>query len=198
MLVRWIQWAKYLFVILVSSVLMSCAPQYETRYELTPPQTAAGLQCLKPCEAKAQQCNNSCAARYESCSAKAEQQAKLDMPKRMQEYEIALAVWQERYIRYVQDKTLYDMRRDQARAMRDLCISTQDNPRACPRPFKSWSARPVEPENKPVAPTLAAETKRIRDATCQLDCQCDAHYRSCYSSCGGGVKPQSICVKNCN
>ncbi|WP_020559047.1 hypothetical protein [Thiofilum flexile] len=198
MLVRWMQGIKYLLMLVIGSLLMSCAPQYETRYELTPPKTAVGLQCLQPCEAKAQQCRSSCSARYDSCSAKAEQQAKLEMPQRMQEYELAMDVWRARYQRYLQDKMFYDMRRDQARSMRNMCMSTPQNPRACPRfDYPHWG-RPSEPDDKPIAPTLASETKRIRKATCQLDCQCDTQYRSCYSSCGGGVKPQQICIRNCN
>lgn len=194
----WKFWIKSVFIVLVAGVLGSCAPTYETRYELTPPKTTAGLQCLKTCEVKAQQCNTSCAQRYSACSAKAEQQAKLEMPKYQQQYEVALAVWRERYSQYLQDKMFYDMRRDQARAMRDACEIVKGDRHECPRMGPHWSDRPDEPEDKPVAPTLAGVTKAIRDATCQSDCQCDNQYRTCYSSCGGGVKPQQFCVRNCN
>lgn len=199
MQIRWRVIMKYWFITLLSTLLLSCAPQYETRYELIPPKNVSALQCLKPCEAKLQQCNMSCTQRFDACSVKAAQQAQLELPKRMQEYEVALAVWRERYNHYLQDKMHYDMRRDQARAMRELCLSTQSDPKACPHtPHMAWSDRPIEPENKPEPPTLVSLTNTIREATCQRNCQCDDQYRSCYSSCGGGVKPHQICVKNCN
>ena len=91
------------------------------------------------------------------------------------------------------------MRRDQYRMMHEACRASGKEREECPAlPHFRQSDHPIDPGFKPQAPTLEAETKRIRDNTCQTDCQCDTAYRSCYSSCGGGVKPFPICVKNCN
>ena len=64
--------------LLALSLLASCAPVVETRYELTPPATAEGAQCVARCEAERAPCLQSCTRRERLCLNDAESRAMRD------------------------------------------------------------------------------------------------------------------------
>lgn len=187
-------------------LLTGCAPEYETRYELTPPASTSGLACLKSCEAKSRMCNLQCSQQYGQCSARAEQQAKRELPERIKEYETQLADWRREIDRYETDLQFYEMELRQRELQENLyhlsCERDGKDSHSCKHQHSilldmPLSTQPRYPGRAPEKPTLSSETARIRDLICSKECQCDDQYRQCYSSCGGTVKPYQFCIKNC-
>lgn len=187
-------------------MLLACAPRYETRYELLPPTTASGLACLNTCQANVQSCNQSCSSQYAQCSSKAAQQAAVELPERLKAYAAKEAEWKQAMARYETDLRFYEMalrqRELQEELRRTACARDGKDSVSCMEYSRLYHALPLQspplrPDRLPDVPTLASETARIRDLTCQQDCGCEAAYRQCYSSCGGTVKPIQVCVENC-
>lgn len=187
-------------------LLSGCAPQYETRYEFTPPSSTSGLTCLNRCEVQARTCNLQCHLQYNQCSVKAEEQAKVELPVKLREYDAQLATWEREKERYEADLRFYAMELRQRELQRDLyrlsCDRDGKTSNSCLHYQRLMSGMPViyeprRPNKMPEKPTLSSETARIRDLTCSNECQCDMQYRQCYTSCGGAVKPYQFCVENC-
>jgi hypothetical protein len=197
---------KWLFLLAGFWFLTGCAPQYETRYALTPPTSTGGLACLQGCEAKSRSCNLQCSQQYGQCSTRAEQQASNELPERVKEYDSKLAAWQQEMNRYETELRFYEMELHQREMQEDLRRLTCERDGKESASCRDHHARlhalsplstPDRPGSAPEKPTLANESARIRDLTCSNECQCDDQYRLCYSSCGGTVKPYQFCVQNC-
>ncbi|QQZ30773.1 hypothetical protein HMY34_19555 [Thiothrix subterranea] len=187
-------------------LLSGCAPQYETRYEFTPPTSTGGLSCLNRCETQTRTCNLQCNLQYGQCSAKAEQQAKAELPAKLSEYDTRLAAWQRERERYETDLRFYEMELRQRELQHDLrrltCDRDGKESASCLHHHSLLNGmsslnEPRRPDNMPEKPTLTSETVRIRELICSSECQCDTQYRQCYTSCGGAVKPYQFCVENC-
>jgi hypothetical protein len=187
-------------------LLAGCTPQYETRYAFSPPTSTSGLSCLNRCDVQTRACNTQCSQQYAQCSSKAATQAQAELPAQSAEYETRFAAWQREMDRYEADMRFYDMEVRQRELQRDLQQLTCDrdgkestncqHQHSLLRDIASLN-QPNRPASAPDKPNLASETARIRNLTCSNECQCDDHYRQCYTSCGGAVKPYQFCVQNC-
>ncbi|WP_154724311.1 hypothetical protein [Thiothrix nivea] len=197
--------SKWLFRWVGLVFLSACAPQYETRYELTPPTSTAGLACLNRCQTQTQACNQQCSQQYAQCGVQAGQQAKLALPGQLKDYDSKLNVWQNDMERYESDLRFYEMEVRQREVLADLnrfaCDRDGKDSASCVRHpsrlHSSWLYEPRSPGSPPSRPTLESETARIRNLSCSQDCKCDGQYRQCYASCGGTVKPYQFCTDNC-
>lgn len=198
---------NWYWLVLGVLLLTGCAPEYETRYELTPPASTGGLSCLNQCEGKSRMCNLQCTRQYDQCSVRAEQQARLELPERLREYDTKLADWKREMDRYETDQRFYEMELHQRQLQRELlhltCNRDGQKAESCFHQHSKYDSLPsmnppTSPGASPAQPTLSGETARIRDLTCSKECKCDDQYRQCYSSCGGAVKPYQFCVKNCS
>lgn len=187
-------------------LLTGCTPQYETRYAFSPPASTSGLSCLNRCDGQTRACNTQCSQQFGQCSAKAAQQAQVELPAKMTDYETRLSAWQREMERYETEQRFYAMELRQRELQHDLQRLT------CDRDGKASASclhhqgllhgmpllhEPNRPDSAPDKPDLASETARIRNLTCSNECKCDDDYRQCYTSCGGAVKPYPFCVQNC-
>lgn len=191
---------KVLLSLCAVLLLTACSPKYETRYELTPPKTTAGLAGIKSCDVKAQQCAQRCGEKYDQCSLKAQQEAAKVLPKMLHDYELELARWERRYSDYQRDLLLYRMMRD-LRTEHRHCKKDEKCNHSHRRYYDYFDypfIYPSSPGSRPSKPTLASVAAKIRKQTCRKDCGCQTQFRQCYSANGGLVKPHQVCVKNCN
>lgn len=192
---------KFLVFLLAIGLAGCVAPQYQTQYRLTPPTAAAGKICLTRCDAAARQCKNQCGVKLQQCALQASQQAKRDLPGKLEAWEREMAVWEHEMARYETDLQFWEMEMRQRRLMHDLL---RDRDRCRPgdrqcirhRPlggfgYDRWD-RPVSPGSAPKRPTLATESARIQEAICNDTCPCDDQYRLCYGSCGGLVQSYQV------
>jgi len=195
---------QLLFIILSSLFLSSCSPVYKIAYDLKPPTTAKGLTCIKGCQKQLQRCDQQCGLRFKQCSIKQEQQAKKLLPGLQHEYPQKMQAWQAARLRYERDLDWYEFRRDMAEARHeryiDSCISKDKKRSSCyshyaydPFPYN----RPNFDLPRPVRPTLASVSAKLRGLRCSQECGCKSKYRLCYTSCGGSVKSNKVCIKNC-
>lgn len=187
-------------------LLVGCAPQYETRYALTPPMSTSGLSCLSRCDTQTRACNLQCSQQYGQCSAKAEQQARTELPSQLSDYDTRFTAWQRENDRYATDLRFYEMELHQRELQEDLrritCERDGKESANCQQQYTlvhnlPFLNEPHHPDVAPERPNLATETVRIRALTCSNECKCDDQYRQCYSGCGGTVKPYQFCVENC-
>ncbi len=65
--------------------LLACTPVYKTVYELDPPSSAAGLQCVSQCQQLKSACRQSGRTAYELCRAEARAEAE----RRFADYRVA-------------------------------------------------------------------------------------------------------------
>jgi hypothetical protein len=198
-----------LMIFIMSFLLSSCGPRYKIAYDYKPPANRAGVSCLSGCQKQLQQCNNGCRLQFQRCGLKAARQAKINMPGLKAAYPVQLEAWLNAKANYERELDRYEFYRFMARSRRDRfvnhCMKGGKKRGHCDRlylhdPYYSdfTYSRPHFSMPRPVKPTLAAEIKRLKKASCSNYCACDRSYRLCYTSCGGVVKSKKICVKNCN
>lgn len=199
-----LQKGLFLLVILSSLFLSSCSPVYKVAYDLKPPKTAQGLACITGCQKQLQRCDQQCAVQFKQCSIKQQQQAKKLLPGLQYEYPQKMRSWQAARLRYERDLDWYEFRRDMAEARHqrsiNSCMSGSKKRSSCyshyaydPFPY----TRPSFDLARPVRPTLASISDKLRGLRCTQECSCKPKYRLCYSSCGGTVKSNKVCIKNC-
>ncbi len=194
----------FILSLFFSLFLSSCSPVYKVAYDLKPPTSKTGLICLKGCQAQQKQCKLQCTRRYQQCSLKAAQQAKKLLPGLQYEYPQKLKIWEAAKLRYERDLDWYEFRRDMAEARHERylnsCLEKGKKRSSC---FNHYAYDPFIYERpsfnlpRPVRPTLASVTAKIRELKCSQKCGCQSKYRLCYSSCGGTVKSKKVCIKNC-
>lgn len=185
--------SKYLALIIILFSVAACMPQ-PPRYQLTAPTTLEGQQCAQRCDAASNLCTQQCNATQAACRLKAERQAKLELPARLELWDREIAAWERRVQRYEIELSFYEMRRQHWHIMRDLARpNCRRGDRDChpvrPRFRDDWLDRPLSPGPAPKRPSLESETNRIQALTCPSDCACAAQFRQCFVTCGGGVKP---------
>lgn len=196
-------------VFLFGFMLNGCAARYKIAYDYKPPSTRAGLNCLSRCQQQFQQCNSGCRTQFQQCGLKAARQAKINLPGLNAAYPLQLEAWLNAKASYERELDRYEFYRFMAQSRHDRfvnhCMKGGKKKGACDRiylhdPYYSDFAytRPHFSMPRPVKPTLALETQRLKKASCSNNCACDRSYRLCYTSCGGVVKSKKVCVKNCN
>lgn len=198
---------KIFWLMFLSIFISSCSPVYKITHDLDPPKTVSGLSCIRGCQSQLNQCNKQCSKNYKQCSVKAEQQAKKELPAILQSYPKKLESWLNAKEQYMQDLDWYEFRLDMAEAKRerylDRCSNKSRRKYHCTNSF-SYSHnfllhdKPTFTTPRPIKPTLTNVTSNIRNLSCSKSCACNSKYRLCYSSCGGIVKSNKICIKNCS
>ena len=197
---------KLFIVTLLGILLGSCSPVYKITHDLSPPKTTRGLACINGCQSQLNQCNKNCSRRYDQCSIKSEQQARKELPNLLQVYPHKLENWLNARERYERDLDGYEFRRDMAEARRDRYLDRcLEKGKKRSRGLDSFTHRheifaydrPRFNQPRPVKPTLTRISAKIREMRCSKNCTCDSKYRLCYTSCGGTVKSNKVCIKNC-
>lgn len=199
---------NFLFIVLVYFLLGACS-KYEVAYDYTPPTSKRGLVCLSVCQTQLKQCNRRCSVQYQQCSIKALQEAKKNLPLLKEAYPFQLEVWLNARSKYERELDWYELQYSMATLRRDRyidhCVGKGKKRKKCHHiyqhdfhdPYLSLN-RPYFNTPRPIKPSLASETLRIKKATCSSNCGCDKNHRLCYASCGGTVTSKKVCVKNCN
>lgn len=192
--------------VLLSLFLSSCGPVYTIAHDFIPPSSSKGLACVNGCQRQRQQCNLSCNRQYQQCAMRAEQTAKKNLPRLLVSYPQQLEYWLNAREEYRRRLDWHEFQLDMAEARRDRYLdrcykknkkrkyACVDNNNDYLSPFHS---RPTFSLARPVKPTLASESLKIRKQSCSNNCGCDSSYRTCFSSCGGVVKSKRLCIKNC-
>jgi len=195
---------KFLLPALVFA--FSCGgPEFSVSYRYIPPKGSEGKECLKSCKLEYSECESECLKKRSRCLLEAREKATKIYEKELSAYEKELRSYQNSYASYQRrlldwNKNYRELYRDYL-YFKDKCKRTKDY-YACRRKNELEEAldslsqiKPTPPE-KPEKPTLSKIVKEL-SSTCYFDCGCKSAYEACFTSCGGELRPERICVKNC-
>ncbi|CAA6822000.1 MAG: Unknown protein [uncultured Thiotrichaceae bacterium] len=189
-------WLYYFLLLFSLFALSACSPVYKVSYDYQPPSSPQGLQCLKQCDISRQQCDNTCRTAYKSCSITAEKEAKSLMPELMVSYNKAYDTWLFERRLYLWDLDRYRFNRLH---YTDRCVQDGTTKSSCYSSFYGrYGHEPYFHDFEPRKPSYAKTLADIKAKRCDDDCGCEKSYRLCYSGCGGTVKTQKTCIKNCD
>jgi len=195
---------RYLAVVAILFLLNGCSPRYEIKAHYTPPTTQFGKKCIMDCKSKKSLCLSKCDTKYNRCLERAEKSAKDNLNLALKEYDRELSEYKHELERYTLEIEKWQFRKDRLRDdyyhYKNIC----DEDRYGCRRFEELRDelsrldlnRPIRP-TKPEKPSLENEIKKFQK-NCSRDCGCDKRYDECFTSCGGKVKYEKICVENCN
>lgn len=191
-----IHWLRHILLLFSLLALSACSPVYEVSYDYKPPTSKQGLQCLTQCDVARKQCDNKCQTAYQSCALASEKEAKSLMPGLMAAYEDSYDTWLFERRLYLWDLDRYRFNRLH---YTDRCVRGGTSKSSCYSSFYGrYGYEPYFHDFEPRRPSYARTLAEIKEKRCDKECGCEKSYRLCYTSCGGTVKTQKTCVKNCN
>ena len=197
---------KTFFLVILVPFLSTCS-SYKVAYDLTPPTTKQGLQCIQQSQLQLSQCKNSCYYQYQRCLKTSQNQAQRELPSLLKEYPLQLELWLNEREQYRRDLDFYELRMDLAEARRETylghCMKQGTKKSKCTSRHAYVSlmpsiSRPYFNKSRPVKPTLLSVTTEARTQNCSQKCGCQSAFRLSYASCGGTVKSKKVCIRNCN
>jgi hypothetical protein len=179
-------------------------PEFSVSYRFVPP--PEGKECLKGCEEKYSECRLKCSEEHSRCMERVRREASRIYEKELLAYQKELTAYQKAYDAY--QRELLNWNRNYRELYRDYlyfkskCKKTKDY-FACQRKedleeaLETLSNTKPKPPQKPVKPSLSDVVREL-SLSCPTDCGCKEQYDACFTSCGGKIIPERICVKNCN
>ncbi|CAA6820079.1 MAG: Unknown protein [uncultured Sulfurovum sp.] len=187
-------------------VLTACSPKYEIKTHYTLPLDMQGKACVQTCSNERKICQANCNAKQEQCLITAKQEAQNAFPSLMGEYEDIFNEYQyaiDNYNREMDSWTREERRVHQDfKHYRNACNKKQKTTYECrrsdelKRQLRNLEDRePIAPK-RPIKPTLVSEIKEAQKS-CSNNCECIKSYDNCFSSCGGTLRYEKICVENC-
>ena len=194
-------------IITAVSGLSACSPVYELHYRYHPPQDDAGRSCIRNCEGLRNSCIEDCTLQVQQCKLAAREKAMTMLPEREKEYLNELEA-------YLTARESYELKRERWRSERerlqqqydeltDLCNRYPSEKKYCSdkrsKSFQLSRHGWKEPKNapkRPDKPSYSTELQRQHE-DCESDCNCNQRFDGCYTSCGGQIEAQQICVKHC-
>lgn len=198
----------YIILILAALALLTgCSPVYEIHYKYSPPTDQAGRSCIQGCQADRNACMNDCDAKKLVCLEDAPAKAQDMLLPREKEYMHSLEA-------YVSEKDNYELKlerwksereylQDQYDLLKEQCKKYPNEKSYCSdKKSKSFELtrhgwrKPSKSPKAPEKPSYATGLKHQQEE-CEDDCSCNTRYDGCYTSCGGQIDPQRICVENC-
>lgn len=195
---------RVLLLVLFVPLLSTCS-SYKVVYDYKPPITPEGLSCVGRAQSQLTQCNTQCSHQFHNCARKAELQARKILPQLLKEYPQKLELWLNERESYRRDLSYYELRVTMLESRQDRFLDRCEKDgmkRSKCRRHHSFPSiyldRPSFTKSRPIKPTLASETNRIRKLTCNANCGCENNFRMSYASCGGVVTSKKVCTKNCN
>ena len=204
------QSTPFVFIILLFlslNILSGCSPVYEIHNRYVPPPDEQGRQCIQGCQTQRLACMKECDAKEQQCLDEAPANAEAMLQPREKQYLHSLEA-------YVTEKESYELKLERWKSEREYlqgqydllteqCQKLPNDNNYCKdkksKRFDLTRHGWKEPRNAPSAPqkpSYATELKHQQD-NCKDDCGCNDRYDGCYTSCGGQVDPQRICVENC-
>ncbi len=195
------------------AVLLGCGPRYEVRDVFVPPTSSTAQQCTRDCGQSRIDCRSVCRQAFSSCGQEAETEAQRSLATALEIYAAQLDAYDAQQRLYDREYAQYRSRKsaleksydhaknrcyagDQAACREKKQIKKErDNLRG---DYYGFNGTLNETPQRPVKPTLAEETARIRADRCDADCSCQVDYKACYTGCGGRVESERYCVSNCD
>jgi len=194
---------RFLTVTLLILTAGCGGPEFSVSYRFVPP--PKGGECLRECDRRYSECRLNCRKERERCLEKVREKAQEIYAKELEAYNRALAAYQKAYDAY--QRELLEWNRNYRELYRDYlyfkrrCKKTKDY-FACRRrddleeALETLSNTKPRPPKKPVKPSLSGIIREL-SLSCPSDCGCKEEYNACFTSCGGKIIPERICVKNC-
>jgi len=179
-------------------------PEFSVSYRFVPPPD--GRECLKKCDEKLTRCRAECRREREECLERVRKEARDIYAKELETYNRALEAYQRAYTAY--QRELLEWNRNYRELYADYlyfkkkCKKTKDY-FVCRRAddleeaLETLSETKPQPPEKPAKPDLSDIVREL-SLSCPTDCGCKEEYDACFTSCGGKIIPERICVKNCN
>ena len=198
---------KHLFLILMLLLITACSPRYEIKTHYTPPTDFSGKQCVQTCTNDKRTCQSRCDQKEDQCLAIAEQSARDAFPSLMLDYQDL----QDQYLYsldgYNREMNAWERKKERLKDnyehYRHKCKKDDSKSYECRKSKEAndelrhmHRSEPDEPV-KPEQPTLDTEIKNAQKS-CHHNCGCASEYDNCFSSCGGKLTHEKICVENCD
>lgn len=197
---------RFFLLTLTLFLLTACSPKYEIKTHYTLPLDAQGKACVQTCSNERKICQANCNVREEQCLATAKQSASNAFPALMHEYQGVLSDYNYAMDRY--DREMDSWSREERRVHQDfnhyrsICKKEKQKSYECKRSHELKSQlrsieshEPIAPE-RPIKPSLAEEIKHAQK-NCSNECGCIKSYDTCFTSCGGTLRYEKLCIANC-
>ncbi len=185
-------------------LLVSCGgPEFAVSYRYIPPKD--NLSCLEKCQEEFSNCQLECSKKRNRCLEKAREEAQKLYQRELEVYQKEITAYNRDYTSY--QRRLLEWNRNYRSLYRDYlyfkkaCKKSKDY-FACNRKEELEEALETlnqvkpQPPTKPSRPSLSSMVSKLA-LTCPTNCGCKEKYNACYTSCGGQIIPERICVRNC-
>ncbi len=182
----------------------SCGgPEFSISYRYIPPKNNGN--CLEKCQEEFSNCQLECSKKRNGCLEKVRLEAQKLYQKELEIYQREISAYNKDYTTY--QRRLLEWNRNYRNLYRDYlyfkkaCKKSRDY-FACNRKEELEEALETlnqvkpQPPVKPNRPSFSSIVNRL-SLTCPTECGCKEEYNTCYTSCGGQIIPERICVKNC-
>ncbi|MBF0587916.1 MAG: hypothetical protein HQL53_02185 [Magnetococcales bacterium] len=193
---------------LLMGLLMGCAPQYKTFVDYTPPESIKGMRCIMVCGEKREVCRAVSKRRTTDCLQEAREAAEPRLMLALERHAREL-----RELRYKRDKVEDRLQRAQKKMRRCQYLLSelsgmQMRGDVSGGVYERQKSRCLEKEimisqiehklrglKDPSKPTLEMFT---RSNHCQgLGDHCMPDHDQCFQLCGGKIRRETVCVRNC-
>jgi len=194
---------------IVCLLFSGCGPRFIVKNEYVPPiETENSKKCLNTCNITSDFCQQKCQNNYKDCSDKAFNTAKNIEKQEVIKYNNEVRHYQDEYYRYERENRMFedDYYRMNEELNRDNYECRKHNDRfSCDRANETKNRvehlrhkkpyPPIQPE-QPNFNVILSDQQRVCESS--KECGCQNTYDQCFSSCGGKINFQRICVDNCN
>lgn len=196
--------------------IISCAPQpvYESNELFIAPESHSGKSCIVPCGTQKNRCETDCAQNYQHCVTQVESEVRQNFPNVVDIYKANLDVYAKELDIY--NYNLHHYQEHQHRLNEeyghaksqcnqkivggcDLENQISNQLSKLKEAYYGYDGPLRQQPDRPKKPDLEKEIAKTRSQKCDSQkCGCDNNYRSCFSSCGGTIRTETRCVRNCS
>ena len=204
---------RFLVLTITIFLMSGCSPKYVVKTHYLAPTTKEGINCIKRCETSRGACQKECDKNFDKCLYIAKKDAKQSLDRELQEYDRAMRDYYHEMNSYNQEMDRFQYRKDKleddyshfdarckeskkkSREDKYSCRRASDIDSELRSKYRFSSDEPKKPI-RPKKPTLSGQIKKLQK-NCSRDCGCSKSYDKCYSSCGGKLTYEKICIENC-
>lgn len=164
--------------------LAGCAgpsPRYQSVYRYESPADSAGQACLEKCGQKMEACQQSCSEDYQACLSGIDPLVEGRYSESLKRYAAEL----DRYRWELERYRLY------------LSLSWHDSFWHGHGFYHPWPGPFYFPPMAPKTPSRDEELSRLKKEKCEVECNCQSIYDTCFFACGGKLIPEVKCIADC-
>lgn len=188
------------------SLLLFCSCSTKPEYHIHKTYIGGDKKCTEKCEYEKKKCDIKCEKEYKTCIEFAKSEAKKIYRDRQIAYRYEIGRYSRLYEDYLKeyDKWFlrYEVIYDEYSYYRRRCEKDKKDSYACEKSDKlkreldNLSFLKPSPPVKPKPADFSSIFKNLKK-DCDKKCNCEEDFDRCFSLCGGKIKIEKICIKNC-